>query len=1254
MSLRRLLYLIAAVCAAAISRPTIAHAQTDIIRGRIIGPDSVPIERATVTVTSLTGNVSRSARTDKNGRYTVAFPGDEGDYFVNIAALGFATKKFEVKRTGDQEILVADARLQRVAAQLDAVKVQADRQKVGRDNNAPDISGTERAINSANISADQLGDLAALAASLPGVQLIPGADGTPNGFSVLGLDAAQNATTLNGMNFGGSNLPRDANVSTSLVTAPYDVSRGNFSGGLMNVRTGRASSFIVRTSSLNVDAPSLQWTDRAAQSLGQRYTNLSLGGALAGPLQAGKSFFNLSYQVERRQSGLQSLLNTDPLGLSTIGIASDSVLHLLSSMGRWGLPTTTNAVPSNRLQDRALLFASADFIPPTSTTGQAYNLTFSGSWQRQTPGGLSTTELPAHSGERSNYNFGVFGKHSSYFGFGILTETSVGVNRSRVSASPYVDLPSGNVRIASTFADGTPSVQTVAFGGNPTMNQSFTTNSVQALNALSWFSEDNKHRIKFTSEVRRDEYSQDLSSNQLGTFNFNSLADLDALRPSSFARTLSPRTRDQAVYVGGLSLGDSYRPTDDLQLQYGVRLDGNHFTSEPLLNPEIDRLFAERNDRVPNKIYASPRIGFSWTYGTAGQVGAFEGAVRGPRAVVRGGIGIFQNTPTAQTIGSVLDNTGLPSGIQQLMCVGAAAPTPDWAAYMANLGSIPTQCANGAASTIFASGAPNVSLFDRNYSSPRALRSNLSWSGATFDNRFRTSVDVTYSLNQNQAGTYDLNFNAASQFGIANEGNRPVFARPTAIVPTTGVIASGEGRVSTAFAHVNELRSDLKGETKQVSVSLMPMAFNTTYSWGLSYTYQNSRDQFRGFSSTSGDPRELTWGRSQFDSRHQINYRLTYNAFDFIRLGWSGSFRSGNPYTPIVLGDINGDGYANDRAFVFDPASPATDPLVADGIRSLLANGSPSARDCLNRQLGKVADRSSCEGPWYTTANLTFSFNPLKVRMPQRANLSFQISNPLGAADLLMHGENNLHGWGQGAFPQSQLLYVRGFDPTTNRFKYEVNQRFGATSITQTASRLPVTLTAMMRVDVGPTFERQMLMQQLDVGRARGGQKFPEPMFKGMYANGGIMNPIAQILRQADTLQLTTPQADSLAMLNRAYTLKLDSLWSPVAKYFAALPEHYDQDEAYERYRAARIASVNSLMKAAPHVKSLLTAEQIRKLPTFVTPYLDDRFLASIRTGTSGAGLGGMMMMGGMGMAVPAGVSMGGGGDRVVIRMGTP
>ena len=86
MSLRRLLFLASAVACTVALRTSTLRAQTDIIRGRITAPDSQPVERARITVTSISGNVSRATQTDKNGRFTVAFPGDEGDYFVNIAA----------------------------------------------------------------------------------------------------------------------------------------------------------------------------------------------------------------------------------------------------------------------------------------------------------------------------------------------------------------------------------------------------------------------------------------------------------------------------------------------------------------------------------------------------------------------------------------------------------------------------------------------------------------------------------------------------------------------------------------------------------------------------------------------------------------------------------------------------------------------------------------------------------------------------------------------------------------------------------------------------------------------------------------------------------------------------------------------------------------------------------------------------------------------------------------------------------------
>src|SRR4029078_1908987 len=155
-------------------------------------------------------------------------------------------------------------------------------------------------------------------------------------------------------------------------------------------------------------------------------------------------------------------------------------------------------------------------------------------------------------------------------------------------------------------------------------------------------------------------------------------------------------------------------------------------------------------------------------------------------------------------------------------------------------------------------------------------------------------------------------------------------------------------------------------------------------------------------------------------SRHQITYNFFYNFFDAVRVNWFGQIRSGSPYTPSISGDVNGDGYSNDRAFIYDPAT-TVDPALASAMRDLLANSTGAAKDCLLNQLGKLADRNSCTGPWTSSATLSVSFNPLKVRMPQRATLSFSVSNPLGAADLLLHGQGNLHGWGQFTFVDATL-----------------------------------------------------------------------------------------------------------------------------------------------------------------------------------------------------------------------------------------
>ncbi len=1245
---RTLILLASTLVALGAASPSLASAQgVDVIRGQVTGPDNVPLVGANVTATSVSGGVNRFARTDNAGRYTITFPGAEGDYFVGFTAVGYNQKRFEVKRTADQEILVADAQLSRAAAILDTVKtVASNRDRVSRGDKPADISGNEQVASSAAVPASQQGDLNAMAGTIPGVTPITGADGDPAGFSVLGLSADQNSTTLNGNPFGGSQLPRDANITSSLITTPYDVSRGGFSGGNFNIMGGRGSNYIRRTNSVNFDAPQLQWTDPAARAVGQQYTNVSLGGLLSGPISLDKAYYNVSYQLGRRSNDLRTLFNTTPLGLQASGLASDSVARLIALLSQSNVPTLLGSrTLSNRTSDNGSVFGSLDFTPPGSSTGQTFNVTFNGFWNRQTPVSNLQTEFPAHSGDRTSWNGSVQGNHTAYVRNTVLSESSVGVNRNRSFGEPYVALPNGRVLVNSIFADGTSSLRNVSFGGNPSLSASSSTVGVNASNQLSWFSKSNKHRIKLTSELRRDAYDQDQTTNLLGSFTYLSLADLQANRPASFTRSLSPRVQSASQTTGALSIGDSYKRTSNLQLQYGLRLDANRFSAGPTFNPAVEQIFGARNDEAPNRIYASPRIGFSWAYGAAPQIAAFDGAVRGPRSVVRGGVGLFQSTPGATLLGSAIDNTGLPTGVQQIACVGPAAPTPDWASYAASLANIPTQCADGSNGSVFASNAPGVVLFAKDFQAPRSARGNLQWNGPVLSNRFSLTADLTYGRNLNQASFVDLNFNPAVQFTLAAEGGRPVFVRPGSIVPQSGAIASRDARVSQLFSSVAEQRSDLVSESRQLRLSLSPTSFSSNFTWNLSYVYGNNREQYRGFSSTAGSPLDVQWGRSGFDSRHQLNYFLNYNFFDAVRVGWFGRFASGGAFTPMVAGDINGDGYSNDRAFIFDPAS-ASDPLLAAGMQSLLAGGSSSARECLRSQLGTVAARNSCQGPWTSTANMSISFNPLKVRLPQRATLSFSVSNPLGAADLMLHGENKLHGWGQQAFADPTLLYVRGFDPVKGSYKYELNPRFGSTNPQFQQFRSPVTLTMQLRLDVGPSRERQTLTQQLDRGRTAQGQKYSEGMLKAIYGSGGVLNPMAQLLRQSDTLELTGAQADSLATFNRTYTIRLDSIWGRVARALAALPTEYDQGEAYHLYKRAREASVDLLIALAPRMNALLTAEQKRKLPPLVASHLDTRYLAGVRSGTAGGTGGGVFVgafMGGGG---------GGGGQQIIIRSG--
>jgi hypothetical protein len=339
-------------------------------------------------------------------------------------------------------------------------------------------------------------------------------------------------------------------------------------------------------------------------------------------------------------------------------------------------------------------------------------------------------------------------------------------------------------------------------------------------------------------------------------------------------------------------------------------------------------------------------------------------------------------------------------------------------------------------------------------------------------------------------------------------------------------------------------------------------------------------------------------------ARHQLNPSLTFSLKAF-SIGVNARVSSGALFTPMVSGDVNGDGSSNDRAFVFDPET-VPDTAIASAMSALLTSAPDVARRCLRAQLGSVAARGSCSGPWTATLNFNFTLNPVKFRLPRRTTASINFNNPLALVDMLVNGSGSTSSMGQQYNPDPTLLYVRGFDATNRRFRYEVNPRFGDTRAARAGDPKPFLITLSFRTELGPEVALQNLRRTITGWRAGTTRKPTEQQLRQQYANP-FLSPFQNIIRQRDSLRLTTEQGDSIRSLQAAYAARIDSIWVPLAKDLAQLPDNSDIEEVFRRIRGAQRESYDLQMFHGPAVKRVLTRDQLRRLPASLTRALDEK-----------------------------------------------
>jgi hypothetical protein len=1194
MNLRRLLVLTALLLASPFALAAQVGVTTDIITGTVTDQDGNPLQGATVEAMSLETRVLRSALTDPRGRYRILFPDGGGRYQIFVRALGYTGVRLAgQRRADDDDRILVDARLTGQAVEVEALNV--------RGNMAPrapaPAPGSTEAVQTPDRTARlpiDPSDFAALASLAAGVVSVGGSDSTAASFSVAGQGPTANVTTLDGLTLGASSVPPDAVRATRVVTNTYDVARGQFSGGLVASTTRGGTNVFQATGNGSLRDPALAWDgdDPTRQTGAIQQFSVGFGG----PIAKDRLFYFLSGQFRHRDDRLLSLSTLEPSGASRFGLAADSLDRFFSILAGFGVPGDAPDAPDSRFGRDLSVLGRADWV-----ITQAHTLSLRGDWRRndQDPIRVSALGTSASGGDQENSGSGLMLTLSSRIGQSIINEMKGYVSRSDNSSRGYLALPSARVLVSSDLGAGETALSTLSFGGNSGLPQEGITRSLELTNELSWLPGDARHRVKGGAFYNTSELKQTNNGDRYGTFTFQSLADLENNTPATFTRGLSTTTRAGRSSTAAVYFGDVWRPVPNVQLTLGLRVESSWFDGAAAYDAEVDSLFGLRTDRLPSERRISPRLGFSWSARTEGGP---------PRLTIRGGIGEFRSPIPLSLVSSAAGSVS-GGGETRLFCVGASAPTPDWAAYLLDPASIPDTCAGPP--TPASSGAAQLTLFESGMEAPRAVRGSL---GAQYRRGLvGFGVELTHARGAAQSGAIDRNLGPV-QFTLAGEEGRQVFAPAGAIDTTTGAVALADSRIEPEYGQVLEITSRFQNRSTSVALTAngivgKGITFNASYTWSISDD-QSAAASGGGRGGSAGvDPATREFAPSDFDRRHQLVGTLFFPLGRGFELTSIARVTSGAPFTPTVAGDINADGARNDRAFI-------PDPTTGDPAYAALFDGAPTrVRECLESQVGQVADRNSCRGPWQPSLDLQLNYKPRFLA--QRVTVSLVTSNLLAGIDRLVHDDDELHGWGQFTRPDQTLFTVRGFDPGSSTYVYEVNQRFGRTAGTSGAFILPFQVGLQFRMVLGPTGPAAFGVGGPGGGGRDGGGGFrmgaPAPTAGGAPSAAGqptnpfaafderfarmVPDPVATIQSHAVLIHLTEEQSARLDSISVRFVAARDSIGKVIRDEIQRAGPNPDPAVLFTGLRGKFEDGRKLSEGAIAEARAVLTAEQWTQLP---------------------------------------------------------
>jgi hypothetical protein len=317
-------------------------------------------------------------------------------------------------------------------------------------------------------------------------------------------------------------------------------------------------------------------------------------------------------------------------------------------------------------------------------------------------------------------------------------------------------------------------------------------------------------------------------------------------------------------------------------------------------------------------------------------------------------------------------------------------------------------------------------------------------------------VDFVYSVTRNNYLATDANLFTTPRF--LADGRIPVFVDASKIDRSTAGVSRNDSRNTRAFDQVLVQSSLGRSRSFQGIASVNGRVGRVSLT--ASYVYDRTRDNgsrsccmsgtdfFYG-APAAGNPNVVggKYGPADFNRVHTIVASPMIDAPLGLQVSVIYRGFSGRPYTPRFQTDVNGDGAANDRAYVPTAAEVAQMTLVTDSSAGSHTGAEMlehviGSSSCLRRARGRFVARNACRNPWQHVLDARVA-KSVRIVHAQRAEIVADVFN-------VLNGLNDA--WGRrlevGANDEVLLAPV-AFDSHSLRYEYRVNTAFGRATPTQ-------------------------------------------------------------------------------------------------------------------------------------------------------------------------------------------------------------